>query len=122
MSLLPSPSKSRAVRKCEVYNSALLRMLSRQFSLQPPATTTLPFWSSVAVCRERPVLRLAVALHVPVFGSYSSAVLREEPPPTTNTFPSGSNVAVLPLPALLRLPVKLQTPVDGSYNSAVSVD
>src|SRR5262245_2531698 len=87
--------------------------------LSPPTTSTWPFWSRVAVAPARAVFRPAVLLHVPVFGSYSSTLLDEEPPPATNTFPLNSSVAV-PLPALVRLPVKLQTPVDGSYNSAVS--
>ena len=42
----------------------------------PPATSTLPEGSSVAVCSVRAVERLPVAVHVPVAGSYSSALLK----------------------------------------------
>ena len=41
-----------------------------------------------------------VTIHVPLPGSYSSALLKEPPalrlyPPTTNTWPEGKRVAVL---------------------------
>src|SRR5438094_8232088 len=55
------------------YNSALLK----SEPLYPPATSTLPLDSSVAVCRKRAVPRLPVAVHVPVAGSYSSALLKK---------------------------------------------
>ena len=42
----------------------------------PPATSTLPLGSKVAVCSERAVLRLPVAVQVPLAGSYSSALAR----------------------------------------------
>ena len=42
----------------------------------PPATSTLPLGSNVAVCQKRAVLRLPVALQVPLAGSYSSALVR----------------------------------------------
>ena len=58
-------------------------------------------------------------LHVPVVGSYSSALAPLAPAPTTSTFPLGSNVDVGRKRGMLRLPVKLHVPVDGSYNSAV---
>jgi hypothetical protein len=46
----------------------------------------------------RAVLMLPVAVHVPLAGSYSSALLKEVKtlacPPATNTWPEASNVAV----------------------------
>ena len=50
----------------------------RTIALPPPATSTLPLGSSVAVCRKRAVPRLPVAVHVPVAGSYSSVLLKAE--------------------------------------------
>src|SRR5262245_4329511 len=86
--------------------------------VNPTTTRTFPLGSSVAVRVWRPALRLPVMFHVPVAGSYISAVLRAEPPPTTppatNTLPSGSSVAVCPKRAVLRLPVALQVPLAGS--------
>ena len=66
-----------AIRGCQAllnprptsYSSALLKELP----LNPPATSTLPEGSSVAVCKYRAVLRLPVLLQLPVAGSYSSA-------------------------------------------------
>ena len=54
------------------YNSALLKALP----LNPPAASTLPEGSKVAVRNSRAVPRLRVAVHVSVAGSYSSALLR----------------------------------------------
>src|SRR5258707_3700659 len=69
------------------------------------------------------MLRLPVALHVPVAGSYSSALLRKLTPlnpPATSTLPLGNNVAVCARRAVLRLLVALQVPVAGSYSSALA--
>ena len=63
----------------------------------PTATSTLPLGSNVAVCKERAMLRLPVAVQVPLAGSYSSALVKTTPvpcPPATSTLPLGSNVAV----------------------------
>src|SRR5439155_17402898 len=89
-----------AIRGCQAllnprptsYSSALLKELP----LNPPATSTLPEGSSVAVCKYRAVLRLPVLLQLPVAGSYSSALLKQLPlyPPATSTLPEGSSVAV----------------------------
>ena len=62
-----------------------------------------------------------MALHVPLAGSYSSALVRKTPfyPPATSTLPLGSNVAVCCRRAVLRLPVALHVPLAGSYSSAL---
>ena len=70
------------------------------------------------------MLRLPVALHVPLAGSYSSALLRPLPlpsgvPPATSTLPLGSNVAVWKKRAVLRLPVAVHVPLAESYSSAL---
>src|SRR5205823_6472586 len=71
------------------YSSVLL------IPYQPPATSTLPEGSSVAVWSFRPVPMLPVVVHVPAAGSYSSALLKEPyVPPATSTLPEGSSVAV----------------------------
>ena len=61
-------------------------------SVKPPATSTLPFCSSVAVAYCRTAVGLPVADHVPVAGSYSSAV----PSPAISTFPFCNEVKVAP--------------------------
>ena len=58
----------------------------------PPATSTVPFGSNVAVASVRATDMLPVGAQVPVAGSYSAAVAL--PPPATSTLPSASNVAV----------------------------
>jgi hypothetical protein len=80
----------------ESYNSAV--------AVPPPATSTWPLGSSVAVWPYRGVLMLAVGAQVPVVGSYNSALVRAVPvtvqgeakehPPLTSTWPLGSSVAV----------------------------
>src|SRR5215831_6473 len=60
----------------------------------PPATSTLPSWSSVAVAPVTDRGMLPVAENVRVAGLYSSAVF--VPPPATSTLPSVSRVAVWP--------------------------
>src|SRR6266478_3146960 len=56
----------------------------------PPATRAMPLGSNVAVCLSRAVLRLPVAVQLPLAGSYSSA-LGEGPllltPPATSAVP-----------------------------------
>ncbi len=68
-------------------------------SLLPPATSTLPLLSNVAVWLERAVVMLPVRVNVPVVGSYNSLVAIGMPlplplPPATSTLPLLSNVAV----------------------------
>src|SRR5215470_3383657 len=60
----------------------------------PPATSTLPSWSSVAVAPVTAKGMLPVGENVRVAGLYSSAVA--VPPPATSTLPPGSRVAVWP--------------------------
>src|SRR2546429_6541145 len=77
------------------YSSALLK---EPLELCPPATSTLPEGSSVAVCRKRARPRLPVAVHVPAAGSYSSALLKKLLlvlyPYTTSTSPDSRSAAV----------------------------
>src|SRR2546428_6151674 len=82
--------------------------------LPPPAASTLPVGSRVAVCKARLVFMLPVTLQVPVAGSYSSegATL-----PATITSPVLSRVAVWPERPAVMLPVLLHVPEAGSYNS-----
>src|SRR5262245_54619375 len=82
----------------------------------PPATSTLPFASSVAVWSARTAAMLPVGLQVPVAGSYSSA---PAPGPASRTLPVRSSVAVWP-ETKPGLPVGLQVPIAGSYSSAVA--
>ena len=60
------------VRVLGRYNSALARTVP-VLSL-PPATSTCPLFSNVAVCPTRAVVMLPSQVKVPVAGSYSSAV------------------------------------------------
>src|SRR5438874_1279570 len=89
----------------------------------PPATSTLPEGSSVAVGAKRAVPMLPVAVHVPVAGSYSSALLKERKgvvkATSTSIWPLGSSVAVGPLREVRWLPVAAHVPVAGSYSSAL---
>src|SRR2546421_572520 len=85
----------------------------------PPATSTWPLVSFVAVWLVRAWFKLLVGLHVPVLGSYSSADARAGlppelsalMPPATNTWPLVRRVAVWPSRALFILPVRLHVPV-----------
>src|SRR5205085_11844558 len=65
--------------------------------LSPPATSTWPFGSSVAVPSSLGVAMLPVALKVPLAGLNSSALLVAAPaisPPVISASPFGSAVAV----------------------------
>src|SRR5215469_5764737 len=87
------------------YNSALLKEV---VPLSPPATSTLPDGSCVAVCSSRAMARPPVAVQLPVAGSYSSALVKALlilEPPATSTLPEGSSVAVWERRSWLRLPV-----------------
>jgi hypothetical protein len=79
----------------EVYSSALAKALI--LISTPPAASTMPFGSNVAVNKWRAVLRLPVEAQLPLAGSYSSAlavVPFKSSPPARSTMPSGSKVAV----------------------------
>ncbi|KFA93702.1 hypothetical protein Q664_08055 [Archangium violaceum Cb vi76] len=85
-------------------------------------TSTWPEGRSVAVCFSRAVASRPVGLHVPVVGSYTSA-LEKGPlglePPVTSTRPEGRSVAVCFSRAVASRPVGLHVPVAGSYTSAL---
>ncbi len=90
----------------------------------PPATSTWPSGSRVAVCPDLATVIAPVADQVPVAGSYSSAFvtcLRPCTPPATSTFPSGSSVAVALLTASGIFPVGENVRVAGLYSSAFVV-
>ena len=79
------------------YSSAVA--VAKALKTPPPATSTSPFASNVAVWCTRAVAMLPVAVHILVVGSYCSAVavMKEAlltPPPATSTSPFGNNVAV----------------------------
>src|SRR5437867_8883669 len=76
----------------------------------PPATSTRPFGSGAAASPMRSQAMLPVTLHVPVVGSYSSAVLRPEiplMPPATSTRPSERRMATWAKRVFTALPVPL---------------
>src|SRR5450759_2249181 len=90
----------------------------------PPATITCPSGSRVAVWPTRTVVIEAVAVNLPVTGSYNSAeaIGPEGPsPPTIRTRPSGSKVAVWLTRGAFIEPVGLNLPVLGLYSSAEAV-
>ena len=60
----------------------------------PPATSTYPFCSKVAVCDPRPTPMLPVAIHIPVAGSCSSALAKGGKPP----LPRPPATSYLPIP------------------------
>src|SRR5581483_10815107 len=79
----------------------------------------------------RAVIIGAVAVQVPLLGSYSSAVASmvqvtmpllstQISPPATRTSPSGNRAAWWPLRAVVMAPVGVQVPLLGSYSSAVA--
>src|SRR6266705_142336 len=75
----------------------------------PPATSTFPFLSRVAVAEWRTAPRLPVAVNVPLAGSNNSATsggVVGPTPPATSTFPLLSNVAVCKSRGVVRLPVR----------------
>ena len=84
------------VAVCVAFSSALLRR-TKPIPC-PPATSTVPLSSKLAVCSARAVLRLHVAVQVSSAGSYSSALLRETKPvanpAATSTLPLGNKLAV----------------------------
>ncbi len=104
-----------------LYSSALEETV-RPFS--PPAASTIPLGSKVAVCRARALLRLPVIVHVPLAASYSSPLtelrLLLSNPPAASVVSLGNKVAVCPERPMLRLPVAVHVPLAGSYNSALT--
>src|SRR5437016_10451848 len=96
--------------------------------VNPPATSTLPLGSSVAVWNWRPTaMLLLVSVKVPLAGSYSSAVcwgppVGLTPPPVTRTLPLERTVAVGLLRAAFIGPVALNVPVPGSLGTALLDD
>ena len=103
------------------YSSALARS---PLAPKPPAASTIPLGSKVAVCSPRAVLRLPVGVQVLLAGSYNSTLAKAlkllSNPPATSTIPLGSKVAVCSPRAVLRLPVGVQVPLAGSYSSALA--
>src|SRR5208283_5393275 len=85
----------------------------------PPAISTKPFFSNVAVCQSRGVLILPLVYEKdPVKGLYSSPPgSPAAPPPSINTMPLFSSVAKAY--GAVMLPVGVKLPVAGLYNSAV---
>src|SRR6266566_1121051 len=90
-----------------------LGLKSSAFAVPPPATSTLPLPSKVAVCPTRGVAMLPVRVKVPVAGLKSSAVARVPVafvPPVTRTLPLASLVAVCLRRANSILPVAVKWP------------
>src|SRR6266545_2920435 len=104
------------------YTSALDNEVYCAASGAPPVTSSLPLNSRVVVWFSRAIASEPVTVHVPVAGSYSSAVDNAEPvlrlwPPATSTFPLGSNVAVCVVRNVVNAPLAVQVPVAGLYSS-----
>src|SRR5919205_104968 len=77
----------------------------------PPATRTRPSRRRTATCSQRGWFSVPPGLHVPVAGSYSSAV--DSPtPPTTRMRPLASGVAVMWARATDMLAVAVQLPAE----------
>ena len=94
-----------------VYSSALALMVGKS---DPPAASTFPLDSKVAVCRARALLRLPVNVQVPLAGSYSSALAKVKPlvsnPAAASVVPLDNRVAVCPNRPVVRLPVAVHVP------------
>src|SRR6266581_4816826 len=82
----------------------------------PPATSTLPFGSSVAVCPSRDTDMVPPSVHASAAGSYSSA--EGVPPPAIRTVPSVNRVAVPSVRPVDMLAAADQFPVEGSNREA----
>jgi len=94
----------------------------------PPATSTWPLVSKVALWPARAALMLPVGVNFPVAGLYSSALDSRlkfaSSPPAMSTWPSESRVAEAPAPfrperPWCMLPVTDQVPAAGLYSSAL---
>src|SRR5438067_5697980 len=94
-----------------LYNSALARS---PVESAPPATSTVPLLSSVAVWPSRALFMLPVGVKVPVVGLYNSALaslpLVVLMPPAINTIPLLSNVALGSWRPVFMLPVGTNVP------------
>src|SRR3546814_7755274 len=89
----------------------------------PPATSTFPLGSNVAVKLIKGVSRPAATVQTWLTGSYSSALSRILPPvqpPRTRTLPSANPIAVAYIRPSLSLPVAYHCPAAGSSSSQVS--
>src|SRR5580700_2143653 len=115
-----------------LYSSALVRVLRKLPASQPyawplqppPATSTWPFGSRVAVCPDRATFSAPVGDHLPVAGLYSSAFVTWRlpcSPPATSTWPLRSSVAVASVTATGMFPVRENVRVAGLYSSALAV-
>src|SRR5450759_3601102 len=116
----PGPAAAYRVALPGSYSSAVTTGASAP---KPPATSTLPSGSSVAVWDWRGVTMLPAAVQDPLPGSYRSAEARAPllpEPPATSTLPSGSSVAVWSARGVTMLPVAVQDPLPGSYSSAAA--
>src|SRR5208283_84736 len=103
-----------------VYNSALF---VGPEPILPPAISTFPFDSNVAVCWSRGVfIRLVVATQSrnPGLGLYTSALLPMASPPAARTNPFVSNVVVKARRGVVIGPVGDQVPLAGLNNSALA--
>src|SRR5215471_2712167 len=95
----------------------------------PPAISTWPLFSKVALCPALAPTMLPVGVNFPVAGLYSSALARRlkfaSSPPAMSTWPLGSRVAdgssvpATPERPWCMLPVTDQVPVAGLYSSAL---
>src|SRR4029077_19469862 len=74
----------------------------------PPAISTLPSPSRVAVCCCRSVFMLPVTVQVPAAALHSSALIA--PPPAASTSPLGSKVSVWDCRGQFMLPVFVHVP------------
>src|SRR5947208_1697550 len=93
------------------YSSALAKMPTS--NSKPPATSTCPLGSNVAVWLKRGVVMLRGAVHTPVAGPYSSALAKSLllfRPPATSTCALGSQVAVWRQRGVPRSPVAVHIP------------
>ena len=87
--------------------------------LAPPAMSTFPLSSNVAVCAHLATVMLPAVVNVPAVGSYSSASACISAP-AIRTFPFGSKVAVWERLAAVMLPVTVNVPAPGSKSSALA--
>jgi hypothetical protein len=124
---MPAPRIVKATGHCPAPARRVVQFGSRRSDtvvIKSPATSVIPLDNKVAVCPERPVLRLPVAVHVPVVGSYSSAVAEAVPlssnPPATRNHPVRQQGRRMPITRRVEITVAVQMPVAGSYSSALS--
>ena len=107
-------------------SSAIFRELN-PVEFPPPATSTCPFASSVALWLQCGVVMRPVVVHCPVAGLNSSAVAKQllltlGPPPAPNTSPFGSGVAVANTRATDMLPVGFHLLLAALKSSALARD